>query len=75
MWKVRPWSRMTPQSGSNLDASIPAGACIGQAVAVTTRRRKPACPSRPLRGRGVVSRAEGASPVPSAQVLKTFLEC
>lgn len=59
MWKVRLWSRMTHQSGSNLGANTPAGACTGQAVAVTTRRRKPACPLKPPRGKGVVSRAEG----------------
>ncbi|EAW65017.1 inositol hexaphosphate kinase 1, isoform CRA_b [Homo sapiens] len=49
MWKVRLWNRMTQQNGSNLGANTPAGACTGQAVAVTTRRRKPACPLRPLR--------------------------
>lgn len=58
MWKVRLWSRMTHQSGSNLGANTPAGACTGQAVAVTTRKRKPACPLKPLRGKGVVSRVK-----------------
>jgi hypothetical protein len=49
---------MTHQSGSNLGANTPAGACIGLAVVVTTRRRKPACPLRPLRGKRVLDRAQ-----------------
>ena len=60
MWKVRPWSRMTHQSGSNLGVSTLAGACTGQAVAVTTGRRKPACPLKPQRGKGTVSRTGGS---------------
>lgn len=75
MWKVRLWSRMTHQSGSSLGANTLAGACTGQAVAVTTKRRKPVCPSKPLRGKGMVSRAEGACLVLSAQTLSRVLTC
>jgi hypothetical protein len=60
MWRVRLWSRMTYQNGSNLGANTPAGACTGQAVAVTTRRRKPACPLRPLKGKRVGGKAATA---------------
>lgn len=56
-WKVRPWSQMMHRIESSLGASTRAGACTGRAVAVTTRRRKPACPLKPRRGKGLVSGA------------------
>lgn len=54
-WRVRPWSRTPPQSGSSLGANTRAGACTGQAAAVSTRRRRPPWPSRPPGGKGALS--------------------